>query len=75
MKKRTRKLTLHRETIRILGGHELSPVVGASGNELVTGCPCTEGCFQTCGCGGGTANTCQQHTCNNCSGAHTCECP
>ena len=67
MKKRSRKLTLHRETVRNLGGGDLRRIVGGTGGdtteacEEASHCACpSEGgtecyppsaCFGTCSCG------------------------
>jgi hypothetical protein len=61
MRKRTKKLSLHRETLRNLQARELRRAAGAGETyEIETGCACTDGCNTagscgctgTCGCGG-----------------------
>lgn len=51
--KKTKKLTLSRETLRSLGDHQMAPVVGASGSptcvEKTCG-SCAGSCFQSCTC-------------------------
>ncbi|MEM7357237.1 MAG: hypothetical protein AAF657_40860 [Acidobacteriota bacterium] len=69
MKKRKKKLALHRETLRQLERKELGDVAGASGNLWVTGCVCTVGCAATCGCGTGGTGSC------GCGGTNTCQYP
>ena len=60
MKKRAKKLSLSRETLRHLERMQLGRVVGGGGdtNEILTGCACTDTCVSDCGtcvgCGGGT---------------------
>ena len=57
MKKRVRKLSLHRETLLHLQSNGLRAARGGTGNtnEIMTGCACTDGCDTgTCGCGTGT---------------------
>lgn len=63
MKKRAKKLTLNRETLRNLGRMSLAQVAGGATHEFQTGCACTDTCVsdcQVCGgtgsCGCGTAN-------------------
>jgi hypothetical protein len=61
MKKRTKKLSLSRETLRHLETRRFRNVVGGGETfEIITGCACTDGCPTdgTCGCGTGTCNTC-----------------
>ena len=64
MKKRVKKLSLSRETLRHLERLHLGRVVGGSGNtnEIVTGCACTDTCVSNCGtcagCGGGGTDGC-----------------
>lgn len=63
MKKRAKKLTLSRETLRSLGRMSLAQAAGgANTHELNTGCACTVGC------GGGGTGTC------GCGGTGTCGC-
>jgi len=54
MRKRLKKLTLNRETLRHLQAVQLGPV-GGGGNthELNTGCACTDTCATHAGCGTG----------------------
>jgi hypothetical protein len=58
MKKRVKKLSLSRETLRHLERVQLGQVAGGSEtHEILTGCACTDTCVSncgTCGCGGGT---------------------
>jgi hypothetical protein len=59
MKKRVKKLSLSRETLRHLERAQLGNVVGGSETqEIQTGCACTDTCASDCGtcvgCGGGT---------------------
>lgn len=66
MKKRMKKLSLSRETIRHLEGDRFRHVLGGGDTfEIITGCACTDGCggggtgtcgcgTQSCGCGGNT---------------------
>jgi len=56
MKKRVKRLSLHRETLRHLQPSELPRAAGAGDTfEILTGCACTDGCETgTCGCGSGT---------------------
>ncbi|HKI04851.1 MAG TPA: hypothetical protein VKK31_22925 [Thermoanaerobaculia bacterium] len=64
MKKRVKKLNLHRETLRNL---QLSGVTGGIGTtfERNTGCACTDGCgTNTCGCGTGACGTAECTTGN-----------
>jgi len=61
MKKRTRKLSLSRETVRHLQADHFRQVVGGGETyEIYTGCACTD----TCGCG---TVTCGCNT-NGCPG-------
>jgi len=57
VKKRAKKLSLSRETLRHLERAQLGNVVGGSEtHEILTGCACTDTCVSncgTCGCGGG----------------------
>ncbi|HEX3556497.1 MAG TPA: hypothetical protein VIA62_25020 [Thermoanaerobaculia bacterium] len=54
MKKHSRRLILHRETLRHLQSREMAVAHGAANtHELNTGCACTVGC----GTGGGTGGT------------------
>jgi hypothetical protein len=67
MRKRTRKLALHRETLRRLERMDLTRAVGKVGEtfEIQTTCACTctcDTCAWTCG------------TCNGCGGTDTCRC-
>jgi hypothetical protein len=63
MKKRAKKLTLSRETLRHLGRMHLAQVAGGGQTfEIETGCACTDGC------GGGGTGTC------GCGGTGTCGC-
>lgn len=71
MKKKTRKLTLHRETLRHLQTDNLRKVVGGALAEPTY--DCTEGCTDiTCagsGCcsfGYGTCDTCDYNACTAC---------
>lgn len=59
MRKRPKKLTLNRETLRRLEGAPLRHVAGGATHELNTTCACTQGCGGggTGGGGGGTATT------------------
>jgi hypothetical protein len=59
MKKRVRKLSLHRETLRHLQSGVLRVARGGTGNtnEIMTGCACTETCLTEV-CGGCGTNTC-----------------
>ena len=65
MKRKKKKLALHRETVKILSKEHLGQA-GAGGEtyELITGCACTDCCGggQTGNCGsggcGGTQDTC-----------------
>jgi hypothetical protein len=56
MKKRAKKLSLSRETLRYLERVQLGRVVGGGDtNEIVTGCACTDTCASDCGgCGTGS---------------------
>jgi hypothetical protein len=49
-----RKLSLHRETLRLLQSDVLRVARGAGTFEIITTCACTEGA----GCGGGGTGTC-----------------
>lgn len=51
MRKRTKKLALHRETLRTLVTEELRRVAGGATFEFITTCACTDGCNNTDGCG------------------------
>lgn len=56
MKKRMKKLSLSRETVRHLNADHFRRVVGGGQTyELMTGCACTDGCGGggTGGCGSG----------------------
>lgn len=62
MRKRPKKLTLHRETLRNLQTRELRNVAGGETEEIMTTCACSDpcgtgscGCTGTCGCGGSQA--------------------
>lgn len=57
MKKKVRKLILHRETLRHLSPHELRPVAGADNKPpyTITGAP-TNGAY-TCTCNNTTTCT------------------
>lgn len=64
MRKRARKLSLHRETLRNLQARDLRRVAGGESNEIMTTCACTEtcpsdcfGCTASCGCSGGECGT------------------
>jgi hypothetical protein len=66
MKKRVRKLSLHRETLRHLQSSALHVARGGTGNtnEIMTGCACTDTCLSVCdGCGTNTCNGCGTATC------------
>jgi hypothetical protein len=69
-KKSIKKLTLNKETVRLLSDKEdLRYVVGG------TGLPCTQSCLATCGC---TTFACaSQHTepCDQTGRPDTCACP
>ena len=55
MRKRTKKLSLHRETLRNLQARDLRRVAGGETNEILTTCACTETCASICfGCGTGS---------------------
>ena len=59
MKKRTQKLTLNRETLRLLGTNEMSRVVGATEDT-------SSACFEATHCecvSDGCINPTWQHTC------------
>lgn len=60
MKKRMKKLSLNRETLRHLQIDELHRAAGGATHELLTTCPCTEGCDTnaTCGCSAGCSGGC-----------------
>jgi hypothetical protein len=65
MKKRSRKLTLSRETLHHLQRMQLTQIAGGGETfEIYTGCACTDGCGTdrcgtgTCGCPGGSADAC-----------------
>ena len=70
-KKQSRKLTLHRETLRKLQGDDLRKVIGRAQAEP-TDIDCTEGCTLSCGytecCtfGFGTCDTCGYDACGIC---------
>ncbi|HEV7509291.1 MAG TPA: class I lanthipeptide [Thermoanaerobaculia bacterium] len=73
MKKHTRKLSLHRETLRHLQSNNLQVARGgtANTNEILTTCACTDTCGSCQGCGtgtgtGGTSNTCTQELITTC---------
>jgi hypothetical protein len=58
VKKRAKKLSLSRETLRHLERAQLGKVAGGSETrEILTGCACTDTCVSDCGtcvgCGGG----------------------
>jgi len=58
VKKRAKKLSLSRETLRHLERVQLGMVAGGSETrEIITGCACTDTCVSDCGtcvgCGGG----------------------
>ncbi|HEX3556499.1 MAG TPA: hypothetical protein VIA62_25030 [Thermoanaerobaculia bacterium] len=59
MKKRVRKLSLHRETLLHLQSNGLRAARGGTGNtnEIMTGCACTDTCL-TDVCGGCGTNSC-----------------
>lgn len=61
MRKRTKKLALHRETLRSLVTEDLRRVVGGATHEFITTCACTDGCgtggCSTAGCTGGGCGT------------------
>lgn len=65
MRKKSRKLSLHRETLRNLQASDLRRVAGGETNEILTTCACTDtcntdcgGCTTSCGCTGGSAEAC-----------------
>jgi hypothetical protein len=68
MRKRTKKLSLHRETLRNLQAGHLRRVAGGGETfEILTTCACTDtcdtnwscGCSGTCSCGcGGSQEAC-----------------
>lgn len=69
MRKKTRKLSLHRETLRSLQASDLRRVAGGETYEIYTTCACTDGCgTDTCGCGtytcgcGGSQDACTTGT-------------
>jgi hypothetical protein len=75
MKKRLRKLTLNRETLRHLQADDVRRAVGGTGTtfEDWTGCACSDSCYCggtggcTQGCTGGTATeTGMDWTCCDC---------
>lgn len=68
MKRRKKKLSLNRETLKQLEDREVAPIAGASGNVLVSGCVCTFGCGYSCNCG---SNGCGSNGC----GGGTGSCP
>ncbi len=66
MKKRVRKLELHRETVGNLGRKGISRVAGGGDtNEIYTGCACTDGCNTGYWCG----------TAYGCTGGPSAGCP
>lgn len=53
MKKRARKLSLSRETVRHLQDEHFRRIAGGGNtNEIQTGCACSDGCGGTGGCTG-----------------------
>lgn len=76
MKKRMKKLSLSRETIRHLENDRFRHVLGGGDTfEIETGCACTDGCgggTQSCGCGTvGCTNGCPGNTNEILSGCAT----
>jgi hypothetical protein len=77
MKKRMKKLSLSRETIRHLESERFRHVLGGGDTfEIETGCACTDGCggggTQSCGCGTvGCTNGCPGNTNEIISGCAT----
>jgi hypothetical protein len=74
MKKRAKKLSLSRETLRHLEADRFRHVVAGSGNtnEIMTGCACTDSC--NCGTDTGTGtgtNGCPGNTNEVLSGCAT----
>jgi len=67
MRKQTRKLSLHRETLRHLQSGALRLARGAGETfEIITTCACTDGCgTDTCNCGTAGCGTagCGTDTC------------
>jgi hypothetical protein len=70
MRKRARRLTLNRETLRRLERLDLAKVAGGNTQEIYTTCACTDTCDTnwSCGCGtGGTdTGTCTQELITTC---------
>lgn len=66
MKKRNRRLSLHRETVRNLGGDDLRRIVGGDTTancEEASHCACPDtlppsACFGSCSCSGTINRTC-----------------
>ena len=69
MKKRVKKLSLSRETLRRLESTRFRHVVGGGETyEIITGCACTDTCgTDTCGCGTGGCGSAGCNT-NGCPG-------
>ena len=71
-----RKLSLHRETLRLLQSDVLRAAQGAGTFEIITTCACSEGCgggggTATCGCGSagcgsGTTGNCTRELVTTC---------
>jgi hypothetical protein len=69
MRKRLKKLTLNRETLRHLQAIQLGPVGGGGNtNEFNTGCACTDTCATDAGCGSASCGG----TCAGCGSAAAC---
>jgi hypothetical protein len=75
MKRKVRKLSLSRETLRNLQTDEMRHAAGGLTAERYTTCACTEGCTFTCGGttggGGGYTDGCPGNTDERYSGCAT----